>query len=355
MLTSDQKSREVPIGDPSLTFASSVLYRLNSELLKEKEKGKSPSSKAKRFADRIHEKYLINLTHGKAVTVTNDDAKEIENYIATLRSEGVDVTKDVHPNANKHHRSVVAAKKKAPLAQDIPALSYLEDGDWEDSQLYAAWAAKHDPEGTVTFTTWLLIHTAWRTRVSALTERLELAEVVPSSIGFLCRIMPLTSRLELLVESKREDAGQSQIEGTSLQSTPIQHTTMITHHDFDRLDGWLGVGVLNEYMDMLVKILAPATIVNLGSYFMAMTNANQRGGILRQKGVKLIEMDLALLPLNVARSHWILYVIQQKFKLVMKPIIASRLALMVFKRGLAVLCDLPSTYFIATARYIWRF
>ena len=289
------------------------------------------------------------------MTITKNDAKEIEKYIATLRSEGVDVTKDIDPNANEHHRSVVAAKKKAPFAQDTPALSYLEDGDWEDSQLYAAWAAKHDPEGTVTFTTWLLIHTAWRTRVSALTERLELAEVVPSSIGFLCRIMPLTPRLELLVESKREDAGQSQIEGTSLQSTPIQHTTMITHHDFDRLDGWLGVGVLNEYMDMLVKSLAPATIVNLGSYFMAMTNANQRGGILRQKGVNPMEMDLALLPLNVARSHWILYVIQQKFKLVMKPIIASRLALMVFKRGLAVLCDLPSTYFIVTARYIWRF
>ncbi len=29
-----------------------------------------------------------------------------------------------------------------------------------------------------------------------------------------------------------------------------------------------------------------------------------------------MEMDLALLPLNVARSHWILYVIQPKFKLV---------------------------------------
>ncbi len=264
-----------------MTFSSSVLYRLNSELLKKNEKGKSSSSKAKRFADRIHEQYLINLTRSKAVTVTNNDAKEIENYIATLRSEGVGVTKDVDPNANKHHRSVVAAKKKVPFAQDTPALSYLEDDDWEDSQLYAAWAAKYDPEGTVKFTTWLLIHTAWRTRVPTLTERPELTEVVPSSsISFFCRVMPLTSRLELLVEAKREDARQSRISGSSLQSTQIHYTTMITHHDFERLDGWLGDGILNEYMDMLVKSLAPETTVNLGSYFMAMTNANQRGGIL---------------------------------------------------------------------------
>ncbi len=91
---------------------------------------------------------------------------------------------------------------------------------------------------------------------------------------------------------------------------------MITYHDFDRLDSLLGDGIINEYMDMLVKSLAPETTVNLGSYFMAMTNANQRGAILKQKGVNLMEMDLALLPLNVARSHWILYVIQPKFKLV---------------------------------------
>ena len=60
MLTSDQKSREAPIEDPSLRFSSSVLYRLNGELLKEKEKGKPSRSKAKSFADRIHEQYLIN-------------------------------------------------------------------------------------------------------------------------------------------------------------------------------------------------------------------------------------------------------------------------------------------------------
>ena len=90
MLTSDQQSSELPIGDPSLTFPLTVLYRLNNDLLKEKGKGK-----AKRFADRIHQQDLINLTRGKAVTVTNNDAKEIENYIATLRSKGVDVTKDI--------------------------------------------------------------------------------------------------------------------------------------------------------------------------------------------------------------------------------------------------------------------
>ena len=71
----------------------------------------------------------------------------------------------VDPNANKHHRNVVAAKKKAPFVQDTPVLADLEDGDWEDSQLYAAWAAKYDSERTVKFTTWLLIHTAWLTRV----------------------------------------------------------------------------------------------------------------------------------------------------------------------------------------------
>ena len=67
-------------------------------------------------------------------------------YITALPSKGVDVTQDVDPNANEHHRSVVAVKKKALFAQDTPALSYLEDGNWEDSQLYAAWAAKYDPE-----------------------------------------------------------------------------------------------------------------------------------------------------------------------------------------------------------------
>lgn len=110
-------------------------------------------SKAKSFADRIHEQYLINLTRGKEVTVTNDDAKEIENYIATLRSDGVDVTKLIDLNTNEHHRSVVVVKKKAPFAQDTPALSYLEDGDWEDSQLNAAWAAKNDPDSSVKITT----------------------------------------------------------------------------------------------------------------------------------------------------------------------------------------------------------
>lgn len=69
-------------------------------------------------------------------------------------------------------------------------------------------------------------------------------------------------------------------------------------------------------MDALVRSLAPLTTVNLGSYFMAMTNANQRGGILRQKGVNLMEMDLTLLPLNVTRSHLILHVIEPNFKLV---------------------------------------
>ena len=289
------------------------MYRLNSELLKE---GKI-SSKAKRFADRIHEQYLVNLTRGKVVTVTNSDAKEIGNHIATLRSEGIDVTKDVDPNANKHHRSVVAAKKKAPFVQDAPAISYLEDGDWEDSQLYAACAAKYDPEGAVKFTTWLLIHTAWRTRIPTITDHPELTEVVPSSsTSFFCRVMPLTPRLELLVEVKREAARHSRMSDSSLQSTRIHYTTMITHHDFDQLDGWLGDGILNEYMDMLVNTLALETTVNLGSYFMATTNANQRGGILRQKGVNLMEMDLALLTLKLARSHLILYVIQPKFKLV---------------------------------------
>ena len=284
--------------------------------MKTSKEGKSYSNKAKRFADRIHQTYLVNLTHGKAVTVTTEDAKEIENYVATLRREGVDVTKDLVSNANKHHRMVVDAKKKAHFYQDVPAPSYLEDGDWEDSQLYAAWAAKYDPEGTVRFTTWLLIHTAWRSRAPALTERPELAEVVPSSVGVFCRVMPLPPRLEALVGAKREDARQSRLSDSSLQSVPIHHTTTITHHDFCRLDGWLGDGVLNEYLNMLVRSLAPLTTVNLGSYFMAMTNPNQRGGILRQKGVNLMEMDLALLPLNVTRSHWILYAIQPKFKLV---------------------------------------
>ena len=35
----------------------------------------------------------------------------------------------VDPNANKHHRSFAAAKKKAPFVQDTPALADLEDGD----------------------------------------------------------------------------------------------------------------------------------------------------------------------------------------------------------------------------------
>ena len=290
MLTSGQQSSE------SLTFPSSVLYRLNDKLLKEKENGK-----AKRFADRIHQQYLVNLTRGKDVKVTNDDAREIKNYIATLLSGGVDVTKDLDPNANKHYRSVAAAKKKAPFLQDTPAPADLEDGDWEDSQLYAAWAAKYDPEHTVSFTTWIVIHTAWRSRVQTPTERPELTEVVPSSsISFLCRVMPLTPRLELLVQDRREAARQSRLSGSSSQLTQVYHTTRLTHHDFDRLDSWLGDGIINEYMDMLVQTLAPETTVNLGSYFMKMTNANQRGGILRQKGVKLMDMNLALLPLNVA-------------------------------------------------------
>ena len=46
------------------------------------------------------------------------------------------------------------------------------------------------------------------------------------------------------------------------------------HHDLDPLDGWLGDGILYEKMGMLVKSLEPETTVNLGSYFMAMTNAN---------------------------------------------------------------------------------
>ena len=66
LLTSGQQSSE------SLTFPSSVLYRLNDELLKEKINGK-----AKKFADRIHQQYLVNLTRGKDVKVTNDDDRDI--------------------------------------------------------------------------------------------------------------------------------------------------------------------------------------------------------------------------------------------------------------------------------------
>ena len=129
------------------------------------------------------------------------------------------------PNNNKHHRSVVAAKKKAPFVQDTPALTNLEDGDWDDSQLYAAWAAKYDSERTVNFTTWLLIHTAWRSRFPALTERPELTEVVPSpSKSFFCRITPLTPRLELFVRAKREDGRQSR-ESVALPCSQRKYTT----------------------------------------------------------------------------------------------------------------------------------
>ena len=47
-----------------------------------------------------------------------------------------------------------------------------------------------------------------------------------------------------------------------------------THHDFDRLDGWLGDGIFYEKMDMLVKTLEPETTIELGLYLMAMTNVN---------------------------------------------------------------------------------
>lgn len=64
--------------------------------------------------------------------------------------------------------------------------------------------------------------------------------MVPSSVGVFCRVMPLPPRLEPLVGAKREAARQSRLSGTSLQSAPIHHKTAITHHDFERLDGWLG-------------------------------------------------------------------------------------------------------------------
>ena len=148
---------------------------------------------------------------------------------------------------------------------------------------------------------------------------------------------PLYNRVAIRVKSKlsqtfKHDLRRYMHENDIFFANNFEHTDTIlnafidtwellnqqkfTHHDFDRLDGWLGDGILSEKMDMLAKSLEPGTTVNLGSYLMAMTNANQRGGILRPKGVKLMEMDLALLLLNVARSHWILYVIRPKFKLV---------------------------------------
>ena len=129
----------------------------------------------------------------------------------------------IDPNANTHHRSVLAAKKKAPFVQDTPALADLEDGDWEDSQLYAAWAAKYDSEHTVKFTTWLLINTSWRSKVPTLTERPELTEVFLSPISFSYRIMPLTPRLELLVQAKRENARQS-LESVALPCSQRKYT-----------------------------------------------------------------------------------------------------------------------------------
>lgn len=68
-------------------------------------------------------------------------------------------------------------------------------------------------------------------------------------------------------------------------------------------------------MMTFVNTLVPTSAVNLGSYFLQMSNNNQRGGILKQRGVKLLDMEIAFLPVH-SHLHWTIFVMRPKAKLV---------------------------------------
>lgn len=136
------------------------------ELLKSNPDRQTHHRTDQRFAEHLQEQYLIKLTSPGNVDLRPEDAATVKAHVARFKDDNINVSTDEgkDPDAEKHARAVKLATKKPPFNADQPAVAYDENGDWEDVQLHAAWAAEYDKERTVSFNTWLAIHNARRKR-----------------------------------------------------------------------------------------------------------------------------------------------------------------------------------------------